>query len=227
MLGSLEDGRAQRMMAHLIPRIVGGAAAGQIVARALRGMVEGGRHQEVFGFVLTQLRELIAEKEMTLETAIEERVREQGGRLLGWAVGAAIARRVMSVVMAELDKMSPDGSELRAAFDEWVRREIERMETDPERAKEVGMALRKVVAHETVLTWVWDIWSRLRAALEADALRPDGRTVGVIEGALDSLGTILETDPAARERVNAGAARLRHRRCFRRHRCKYPISSPR
>ena len=150
VLGSLEDGRAQRMMAHLIPRIVGGAAAGQIVARALRGMVEGGRHQEVFGFVLTQLRELIAEKEMTLETAIEERVREQGGRLLGWAVGAAIARRVMSVVMAELDKMSPDGSELRAAFDEWVRREIERMETDPERAKEVGMALRKVVAHETV-----------------------------------------------------------------------------
>ena len=208
VLGSLEDGRAQRMMAHLIPRMVGGAAAGQIVARALRGMVEGGRHQEVFGFVLTQLRELIAEKEMTLETAIEERVREQGGRLLGWAVGAAIARRVMSVVMAELDKMSPDGSELRAAFDEWVRREIERMETDPERAKEVGMALRKVVAHETVLTWVWDIWSRLRAALEADALRPDGRTVGVIEGALDSLGTILETDPAARERVNAGAARL-------------------
>lgn len=208
VLGSLEDGRAQRMMAHLIPRIVGGAAAGQIVARALRGMVEGGRHQEVFGFVLTQLRDLIAEKEVTLETAIEERVREQGGRLLGWAVGAAIARRVMSVVMAELDKMSPDGSELRAAFDEWVRREIERMETDPERAREVGAALRKVVAHETVTVWAWDIWSRMRAALEADALRPDGRIVGVIEGALDSLGTTLETDPAARERVNASAARL-------------------
>ena len=52
--------------------------------------------------------------------AIEERVREQGGRLVGWALGASIARRVLGMVNTELDKMSPDGSELRAAFDEWV-----------------------------------------------------------------------------------------------------------
>ena len=73
-----------------------------------------------------------------LGRAIEERVREQGGRLVGWALGASIARRVLSSVNAEMDRMSPDGSELRLAFDEWVRREITRMEEDPERAREVG-----------------------------------------------------------------------------------------
>ena len=83
---------------------------------------------------------------------------------------------------AELDKISPDGSELRAAFDEWVRREITRMEEDPARAAEIGAAIRRVVAHETVQAWLWDVWARLRMALEADAGRPSGRTVAYHRG---------------------------------------------
>ena len=203
ILATVEDGRARRLAARLIPRIVGGRGAGQVVARALRGLVEGGRHQEVFGFILGQLRELLAGKEETLRAAIEERVREQGGRLVGWALGASIARRVLATVTTELDKISPDGSELRAAFDEWVRREITRLEEDPARAAEVGAAIRRVVAHETVQAWLWDLWARLRIALEADAAKPNGRTVATIEGALANIGAMLESDPAARARVHA------------------------
>jgi uncharacterized membrane-anchored protein YjiN (DUF445 family) len=203
ILATVEDGRARRLTARLIPRLVGGPGAGQVVARALRGLVEGGRHQEVFGFILGQLRELLAGKEETLRAAIEERVREQGGRLVGWALGASIARRVLATVNSELDKISPDGSELRAAFDEWVRREITRLEEDPARAAEVGAAIRRVVAHETVQAWLWDLWARLRIALEADAAKPTGRTVATIEGALANIGAMLESDPAARARVHA------------------------
>ena len=38
----------------------------------------------------------LASREEALRTAIEERVREQGGRLVGWALGASIARRVLA-----------------------------------------------------------------------------------------------------------------------------------
>ena len=205
ILATREDGRARRLVARIVPRILGGPGAGRVAARALHSLVEGGRHQEVFGFVLGQLRTLLAAKEDTLRVAIEERVREQGGRLVGWALGASVARRVLATVNAELDKMSPDGSELRSAFDEWVRREITRLEEDPARAAELGMAIRRVVAHETVQAWLWDVWARLRMALEADAGRPNGRTVATIEGALGNLGAILEADPAARARVHAAA----------------------
>jgi uncharacterized membrane-anchored protein YjiN (DUF445 family) len=204
LLATIEDGRARRLLSRLAPRILGGAGAGRMVASAMRGLVEGGRHQEVFGFVLGQFKTLMASKEETLRVAIEERVREQGGRLVGWALGASIARRVLVMVNAELDKMSPDGSELRAAFDEWVRREITRLEEDPSRAAEVGAAIRRMVAHETVQAWMWDIWARLRMAMETDAGRPSGRTVAFIEGALANLGVMLEADPAARDRVHAG-----------------------
>jgi uncharacterized membrane-anchored protein YjiN (DUF445 family) len=101
--------------------------------------------------------------------------------------------------------MSPDGSELRAAFDEWVRREITRMETDPERAAEIGRSIRRVVGHETVQVWAWDIWTRLRRTFEADAANPDGRTVAYLEGALANLGWMLEGDPSTRARVQRGA----------------------
>ena len=206
ILATVEDGRARRLASRLIPRVLGGAGAGMVVARALRTLVEGGRHQEVFGFILEQMKVLLNAQEQTLRAAIEERVREQGGRLVGWALGASIARRVLTTINTELDKMSPDGSDLRAAFDEWIRREIARMEEDPARAAEIGAAIRKVVAHETVQAWIWDVWSRLRLALETDAGRPTGRTVTYIEGALANLGQLLVTDPAMRARVETASA---------------------
>ena len=205
VLATVEDGRARRVVARMVPRILGGAGASKVIARALHGLVDGGRHQEVFGFILAQLRTLIANREDALRHAIEERVREQGGRLVGWALGASIARRVLTTLTTELDKMGPDGSELRDAFDVWVRREIQRMEEDPARAAELGMAVRGVVAHETVQAWIWDIWARLRVALEADAAKPNGRTIAYLEDALRSLGAMMAADPAARARVNAAA----------------------
>jgi uncharacterized membrane-anchored protein YjiN (DUF445 family) len=201
LLASIEDGRARRLLSRLVPRVLGGAASGRMVAGALRKLVEGGRHQDVFGFILARLKTVLAEQEDALRRVIEERVREQGGVLVGWALGASIARRVLTQVNAELDKMEGHDSELRAAFDEWMRREIARIDSDPERAAEIGRALRRALTHETIQGWVRDVWSRLRLALEQDAARPDGRTIAVIEGALGNLGALLLTDPVARARL--------------------------
>ncbi len=208
LLATVEDGRARRVLARIVPRVVGGPAAGRIAARALRGLVEGGRHQEVFGFILVKLRAGMLEKEAQLRTLIEERVRDQGGRLMGWALGASIATRLLATVNAEMDKMDPDGSEIRAAFDVWVRREIQLMEEDPDRAAELGRAVGRILGHSTVQAWSWDVWSRLREALEADAARPSGHIATLLEGAIGNLGTMLATDPAARARLQHAAERL-------------------
>jgi uncharacterized membrane-anchored protein YjiN (DUF445 family) len=146
----------------------------------------------------------LADKQVQLRTAIEERVREQGGRLVGWALGASIANRVLATLNAEFDRIGPD-SGLREAFDEWVRVEITRMEEDPARAAEIGHAVRGVISHEAIRTWLWDVWSRLRRAMEADAARPTGHTVALIEGAFVNLGTLLGEDEAARASLQRSA----------------------
>lgn len=205
LLATIEDGRARRTLARLVPRVIGGPAAGRVVACTLRTLMEGGRHQEMFGFILGQLKHTLADREDSLRRAIEERVREQGGKLVGWALGASIARRVLTQVNGELDKMEADGSDLRAAFDEWMRREIARIEDDPARAAEIGRAVRGVITHQTIQGWVWDVWSRLRLAMEADAARPGGHTVAYLEGALANLGAMLTADPGARARLQRAA----------------------
>jgi uncharacterized membrane-anchored protein YjiN (DUF445 family) len=208
ILASVEDGRARRTLARLVPRMLGGPAAGRVVTRALRGLVEGGRHQEVLGFILVELRKAMREKEWQLRQMIEERVRDQGGRLVGWALGASIATRVLGTVNAEMERMGPEGSDLRLAFDEWARREIARMEDDPARAAEMGGAIRRMISHETVQAWSWDVWSRLRQALEADAATPGGRTEVLVEESLRNLADLLAADPASRARLQRTAERL-------------------
>jgi uncharacterized membrane-anchored protein YjiN (DUF445 family) len=208
ILASVEDGRARRVLGRLLPRMVGGPAAGRVFARALRGLVEGGRHQDMFGFILAKLRGAMHDKEDQLRRLIEEKVREQGGRVVGWALGASVATRVLATVNAEMDKMDPQGSEMREAFDSWIRREIQLMEEDPQRAAELGRAIRRVIGHSTVQAWSWDIWSRLRLALEADAARPTGHMVALLEGAIRNLGTMLAEDQAASARLQRAAERL-------------------
>ena len=186
---------------------MGGPGAGRIVARALRSLVEGGRHQDALGFLLGEIRKALDSKHDAIHGFIQEKVRASGGRLVGWVLGAQVAERVLGVLRDELERVGPEGGNIRLAFDEWVRAEIERMETDPERAAEIGRAIRRVVAHETVQTWLWDVWSRLRLAVEADARRPNGQALQVIEGALTNLGAFLAQDETARARLQAAAAR--------------------
>ena len=204
LLASVEDGRARRSLRRLAPRLLGGAGAGRVLGRALRGLVEGGQHQQVLDFVLGEVKRILVEKQGRLRIAIEERVREQGGRLVGWAIGATVANRVLVTLNAELDRIGPE-SGLREAFDEWVHREIARIEDEPERAREIGRAIRAVLMHETVQTWLWDVWTRMRVAIEADAQRPSGHVVSMLERAFGNLGAVLATDPAARERLQHAA----------------------
>jgi uncharacterized membrane-anchored protein YjiN (DUF445 family) len=202
LLASVEDGRARRLLGRLIPRVIRGVGFGRVVAGVLRMLVEGGRHQEAFGFILAKLKVALTEREHVLRRAIEERVREQGGVLLGWTLGAVIARRVLAQVNAELQRIESSDSDLRAAFHEWLRYEIERIETDPGRATDIGRAIRGVLNHPTVQGWVSDAWYRLRAALEGDAAQPNGHTVAAFEALLANFGGILKSDPSARARAH-------------------------
>ena len=201
-LATLEDGRARRLLARLLPRLAGGPGGARILARVLRTLMEGGRHQQVFDLAVHQIRGLLLAKEDQLRTAIETKVREEGGAFVRWIAGAWVARRILTAINETLAKVEPGDSDLRAAFETWLRAEIDRLETDPERIAQVGAALRAAVAHPTVAAWLGDVWERLKAALAADAANPHGRTVALLEGAFANAGRVLAEDEAARDRLN-------------------------
>jgi uncharacterized membrane-anchored protein YjiN (DUF445 family) len=202
LLATLEDGRARRLMTRLLPRVAGGPGAAPVVARALRALMAGGQHQAVFDLALAQIKTVLAAKQTDLREAIKRRVRDQGGALVGWAAGAYVADRVLAAVNAEMERIEPGDSDLRHAFEAWIEAEISRLETDPERAAALGAAIRRGLAHPTVAEWLADVWQRLRAALEADAANPNGRTLALVEAALGNAGRFLAEDAAARAKLN-------------------------
>lgn len=202
---SLEDGRAKRLLARLLPRIVSGPAGARLVARVLRAFVASGRHQEVFTLAAARIKALLAEREDALRAAIAARIRAEGGALIGWLAGATLANRILHAINAELERVEPGDSELRAAFAEWLNREIDRLETDPERAAAIGRVLREALANPAVALWLSDVWARLRAALVADAAKPEGRTVALLSGLFANAGTLLAEDEGARARLNGAA----------------------
>ena len=208
LLNSVEDGRAKRLALRLLPRLAGGPGGTRLVVRALRTLIDGGRHQEVFDLAIGGIRRLLVEKEDQLRETIAAKVRAEGGRLLGWALGATVARRALGAVTGELNRMEAADSDLRAAFEVWLNAEIERLETDPARAAALGRALREGLSHPSVTAWLGDVWARLRAALAADAADPSGRTQALIADALTNAGAMLAQDPAARERLNRAAEKV-------------------
>ncbi|HZH46169.1 MAG TPA: DUF445 domain-containing protein [Roseococcus sp.] len=207
LLLTVEDGRARRLVTRLIPRMAGGPGAAPVVARALRALLAGGRHQAVFDLALAQVRGLLAAKQDELREAIKLRVRESGGSLVGWAAGAYVANRVLDAVNTTLAEVEPGDSSLRQAFEAWIESEINRLETEPERASALGGAIRQGLSHPAVAEWLGDVWNRLRAALAQDAAKPEGRTVSMLESALANAGSFLAEDPQARARLNAAVER--------------------
>ena len=204
LLSTLEDGRARRLMARLLPRMAGGPGAAAVVARALRALLASGRHQAVFDAAIAQLKTIMLGKEEQLKSAIAARVRDEGGALVGWMAGAYTARKILAVINTELDKVEPADSALRQGFEAWIEAEITRLETEPERAAALGRAIRSALQHPAVSDWLGDVWTRLRDALAQDAANPNGRSVALLEAAFANAGTLLAEDPAARDRLNQG-----------------------
>ncbi|GBQ72341.1 hypothetical protein AA103196_3033 [Ameyamaea chiangmaiensis NBRC 103196] len=208
VLDRMEDGRAGVAIGRALPVVMGGADVAPLLARVLRSMVEGDCHQEVLSFLLDQFKEALKAREASLRVMIEERVREQGGRILGWAIGGSVATRVLGAVNQELERVDPRDSDIREGFSRWVRAEIDRIETDPERRAEISGAIGGIFTHDTMRAWGNDLWGRLRAMIEADITEPDGWCASIVTDSLARMAEQITHDPVTRQRVTDGAASM-------------------
>ena len=208
VLDGLEAARIGDVAARLAPQLMSDGQLAPVVARALRALVDGNRHQEVLSFLLDQIKQLLRHREAALHQLIEDRVREQGGRLVGWAIGGQVASRVLSAINAELDRTDPHDSDLREAVTDWIRHEIDLIETDPDRARDLGDTLRGLFTHESLRFWAADVWLRARGAIETDLARPDGWVRGLVAKSVAGGAASRIEDEAVRRAVTRATLAL-------------------
>ena len=202
LIESLADGRARTTLQRLLPRVVEGRETGRLFGRLLRTLLDGNEHQKVFGFALARTREVLARNEQKLKAVIEARVAEEGGQVVGFVAGAWIARRILAAINAELARIEPDDSDLRAAFDAWIEHEVRRLERDPARAASIGEALSNIFGHASVAAWLEDSLLRLSQLARFDIEHDESRIVEALAGFIGNLGATLAEDETARRGLN-------------------------
>lgn len=202
ILERLEDGRGASLMTHIVPVLLRGHGVAPLLARVLRAMVDVDVHQEVFSFFLSQFKELVLQHEPEFHRFVEERVREQGGRLVGWAIGGKVASQALNALKMELERVDPMDSDVRHSFTAWVHEKINRLEEDPHQLTRVVEHLTDFLGHEALKEWWGSLWRRLRVVAEDDSQRVDGWSVQASEALLDQLIALLKTDGECAAKVN-------------------------
>ncbi|MBN3866632.1 DUF445 domain-containing protein [Gluconobacter kondonii] len=202
MFDHLEDGRAKAAISRALPVLLNGEEMAPLVSRGMRAMVDSEMHQEVLSFLLERIKTTVTSRESDLRHFVEERVREQGGRFLGWAIGGSVASRVLMALHAEFERVDPMDSDLRHGFTTWVRGEIDRIEHDPVRRKDMADTITSVLTHTSLKGWSSELWDRLRRMVEEDSGREDGWSATVIDAAIVQLATALRSNDVLRLKVN-------------------------
>jgi len=202
LIETVADGRARATLQRLLPRVVEGPGTGRLLGRLLRTLLDGNEHQKVFGFALARTKEVLARNERRLKAVIEARVAEEGGQVVGIVAGAWIARRVLAALNAELARIEPDDSDLRAAFNAWVEHEVRRLERDPSRAAAIAEALSGVFGHASVVAWLEDSLLRLAQMARFDIEHERSRIIDALADFIINLGATLAADEAARHGLN-------------------------
>ncbi|CAI3922389.1 DUF445 family (YjiN) [Commensalibacter communis] len=203
MLDRFEDGRASTFVSRIFSRLLSGESLSPLMVRSLRTMVDNEHHQEIVSFLLEVIKKNLKEKEDSLKEIIQDRVKEQGGRFLGWMIGGSVASKVLLGINKEMDRIDPQNSDLRHGIAEWIKKEIDKFETNPERSEKISEALKIFVDHESVQDWREDIWQKIRTLVEEDIENDDGWMKNLIHDTLLYLATQLREDPSVREKVTA------------------------
>lgn len=204
----LNDGRGSHFLSQIVPLLLQGEAANALLVRAMRAMVEGEVHQEVFSFFLGQLKALVILREPELRQFVEQRVREQGGRVVGWAIGGAVASQVLGSLKMELERIDPMDSSLRQGFSNWVRGKIDQMEQNPAEMDSMIAAIAEFFAHNSLREWGGSLWQRLSDIAERDGEKEDGWGAQASENLLKYFLVIIRGQGIWKERIDETATRV-------------------
>lgn len=203
LLDRFEDGKAGDILTRILYRLLSGESISPLVGRILRVMVDNAQHHDVISLVLEILKKTLKDKEQSLRDMIHNRVREQGGRFLGWMIGDSIATKVLVAVNKEMDRIDPHNEAVREKISQWFRTEIDKIEKNQGRMDKISEALKLFVNHEGVQEWRDNLWQRFRQLIEEDAANGQGWFKNIIEDSIQYFADQFQHDPRIREKLNA------------------------
>ena len=198
---ALRDEDVQRVLTAELTRAIDTVEVAPLAGRALRVVIAGGHHAEVFNTMMFAADRYLGDHHDELRELFE-------GETPRW-VPDAVYRRVFDRLYLRLRQRlvamagDPD-DETRRQFDAWIAGLPDRLETDPG-LRERGERLKRDVLASTLLRdWSSSLWQKAKDSLRTQAADPESELRRRLADLLTAAGRRLGSD----RRLSDGLERM-------------------
>lgn len=207
VVGTFRDEDVQRMLTAELTRAVDAVEVAPLAGRALRAIIAGGHHAELFNFILSG-----ADRYLDGHYAeLRERFETEAPRWLPDAVYGRVYDRIHARLRERLAAMADDpDDETRRQFEEWLAGLPDRLETSPGLRERGERVKRDVLGSAGLRDWSSVLWKNVKDALRAQAADPESELRRRLADGLAVVGRRLGSDSRLQgslERVIESAAR--------------------
>jgi uncharacterized membrane-anchored protein YjiN (DUF445 family) len=204
---AVRDEDVQRVFTAELTRAVDAVEVAPLAGRALRVIIAGGHHAELFNSILSGADRYLADHYADLRQLFE-------GEAPRWVPDAVYRRvfdRLHTRLRQRLAAMAADPDDpTRHQFEEWIAGLPDRLETSPELRERGERLKRDVLGSAELRDWSSSLWQRAKVALRTQAADPQSELRRQLTGALAAAGRRLGSDrdlQASLERVVESGAR--------------------
>jgi uncharacterized membrane-anchored protein YjiN (DUF445 family) len=206
---ALRDEDVQRVLTAELTRAVDAIEVAPLAGRALRVIVAGGHHAELFDVTVSAADRYLADHYEELR----ERFEAESPRWMPDAVYRRVFDRLYTRLCHRLAAMAADpDDEARRQFEEWLAGLPDRLETSPELRERGERFKRDVLGSAGLRDWSSSLWKKTKETLRAQAADPDSELRGRLADALAAAGRRLGSDRDLQESlervVESGARAL-------------------
>jgi len=193
---ALRDEDVQRVLTAEVGRVADTIDVAPLAGRALRVVIEGGDHAELFNTMVSGVDRYLAEHYEELR----ERFEAEAPRWVPDMVYGRAFDRLHARLRERLTAMADDPTdETRRQFEEWVVALPDRLETSPELRERGERVKREILGSPALRDWSSTLWKNIKETLRAQAADPGSELRLRLADLLAGAGRRLDSDPRLAE----------------------------
>ena len=167
---TLRDEDVQRVLTAELARAVAAVEVAPLAGRALRAIIAGGQHAELFNAVVSGADRYLAGHQAELRELFEA----ESPRWVPDSVYRRVFDRLYARLRERLVAMAADpGDEARRQFEEWIAGLPGRLETSPELRERGERLKRDVLGSADLRDWSSSLWQKAKETLRIQAADPE------------------------------------------------------
>jgi len=193
---ALRDEDVQRVLTAELTRAVDSVEVAPLAGRALRVIIAGGHHTELFNALVSAADRYLGDHRAELRDLFEA----ESPRWLPDAAYRVIFDRLYHRLRQRLVAMAADpGDQARRQFEEWIAGLPGRLETSPELRERGERLKREVLGSAELRDWSSSLWQKAKDTLRTQAADPGSELRRQLAAALVGAGQRLGSDRRLQE----------------------------